>query len=93
VRIAKFARQLLDVVGHRRGAEVEAPEQLREEAVVDAAPGEVELALLEQVQEQAYEQVLYLPLGQYVEIAIYGDHLEGVLEGPAPIFWNIRKND
>ena len=33
-------------------AEIEPAEQLGEEAVVDATPGEIELALLEQVQEQ-----------------------------------------
>src|SRR4051812_26526306 len=37
----------------RRRAEVEPTEQLREEAVADAALREVELALVEQVQEQA----------------------------------------
>jgi peptide/nickel transport system substrate-binding protein len=67
-------------------------EELRRSFAQTADPEE-QVRIAEQVQEQAYEQVLYLPLGQYVEIAIYGDHLEGVLEGPAPIFWNIRKND
>jgi peptide/nickel transport system substrate-binding protein len=66
-------------------------EELRQ-SFARAATQEEQLEIAEQIQQRAYEEVLYLPMGQYREIAIYGDHLEGVLEGPAPIFWNIRKN-
>jgi peptide/nickel transport system substrate-binding protein len=67
-------------------------EELRQ-SFARAEDAQEQLKVAEQVQERAYEEALYLPMGQYREIAIYGDHLEGVLEGPAPIFWNIRKNE
>src|SRR5688572_25023489 len=44
--------ELLHVVRHRRCAQLEPTDELREEAVVDAALREIELALLEEVHEQ-----------------------------------------
>lgn len=48
-------------------------------------------ALAEEIQKLAYEQVMYVPLGQYITPTAYRTELEGVLDGPAPYFWNISK--
>jgi peptide/nickel transport system substrate-binding protein len=50
--------------------------------------------LAEEIQTRVYEQVLYLPLGQYIAPSAWRKSLSGVLDGPAtPVFWNIDKND
>ena len=44
------------------------------------------------LQVLAYEEVIYIPLGQYVVPTAWSTNLENVLEGPIPFFWNISKN-
>jgi peptide/nickel transport system substrate-binding protein len=46
------------------------------------------------IQKQAYEQVIYIPLGQYLVPSGWRNSLTGVLDGPAtPVFWNIDKKE
>ncbi|MCC8961643.1 ABC transporter substrate-binding protein [Bradyrhizobium sp. Pear76] len=46
------------------------------------------------IQKEAYEQVIYIPLGQYQGPSAWRKSLSGVLDGPAtPIFWNIDKSE
>jgi peptide/nickel transport system substrate-binding protein len=46
------------------------------------------------IQKEAYDQVLYIPLGQFVQPSAWRKSLTGVLDGPAtPIFWNIDKSE
>ena len=43
---------------------------------------------------RVYEQVTYIPLGQYMAPAAWRKSLTGVLDGPAtPVFWNIDKKE
>jgi peptide/nickel transport system substrate-binding protein len=47
-----------------------------------------------EIQQEVYDQVLYLPLGQFVAPSVWRKTLTGVLDGPAtPIFWNIDKTE
>jgi peptide/nickel transport system substrate-binding protein len=47
-----------------------------------------------EIQKDAYDQVLYVPLGQYTIPSAWRKSLTGVLDGPAtPIFWNIDKSE
>jgi peptide/nickel transport system substrate-binding protein len=47
-----------------------------------------------EAQQEVYEQVLYIPLGQYLQPSAWRKSLTGVLDGPAtPIFWNIDKSE
>ena len=47
-----------------------------------------------EVQKEAHEQVIYIPLGQYTQPSAWRKSLTGVLDGPAtPIFWNIDKSE
>lgn len=44
------------------------------------------------IQEIAYEEGMYAPIGQYFVPTAWSSSIEGVLDGPAPFFWNISKN-
>jgi peptide/nickel transport system substrate-binding protein len=46
------------------------------------------------IQQEAYEQVIYVPLGQYLAPSAWRKSLTGVIDGPAtPVFWNIDKSE
>ncbi len=45
-----------------------------------------------QIQAHVYENGYYAPIGQYFVFTAWSNNLEGVLEGPAPFFWNISRN-
>jgi peptide/nickel transport system substrate-binding protein len=47
--------------------------------------------LAEQLQLQAFEDVPYIPLGQYFIPTAYQANLTGMLQGN-PVFWNIRRS-
>jgi peptide/nickel transport system substrate-binding protein len=48
-------------------------------------------ALAEQLQLQAFQDVPYIPLGQYFIPTAYQANLTGMLNG-SPVFWNIRRS-
>ena len=44
--------------------------------------------------EELYDQVIYIPLGQYRFPSVWRRSLSGILEGPAPpVFWNVDKSE
>ncbi len=46
------------------------------------------------IQERAMEIGTHMHAGQYfVPMGIRGDRIDGVLQGPAPFFWNLTKTD
>jgi peptide/nickel transport system substrate-binding protein len=46
------------------------------------------------IQKEVYDQVIYIPLGQFEQPSAWRKSLSGVLDGPAtPIFWNIDKSE
>jgi peptide/nickel transport system substrate-binding protein len=46
------------------------------------------------IQKEVYDQVLYVPLGQYRTAAAWRKSLTGMLGGPAtPVFWNTDKSE
>jgi len=50
--------------------------------------------IAEDIQRRLYEQVTYIPLGQFLQPSAWRKSLSGVLDGPAtPIFWNIDKSE
>ena len=49
--------------------------------------------LAAQIQERVYEQGYYAPIGQYFIPTAWRTEIEGVLDGPAQFFWNIRRTD
>ncbi len=47
--------------------------------------------LAAQVQARAMEVVSYVPIGQYTYPIAYRDSIEGVIKGPIPFFWNVKR--
>jgi peptide/nickel transport system substrate-binding protein len=74
------------------------PEDARMEAMRDAfarsLSPEEQKKIATEIQKEVYDQVIYIPLGQYRVVSAWRKSLSGVLDGPAtPIFWNIDKSD
>ncbi len=68
-------------------------EKLKDEYARSASPDE-QKKIAAEIQQEAYDQVLYVPLGQFVQPSAWRKSLTGVLDGPAtPIFWNIDKSE
>jgi peptide/nickel transport system substrate-binding protein len=46
------------------------------------------------IQKHVYDQVIHIPLGQYLVTAAWRKSHSGVLAGPAtPVFWNLDKSE
>lgn len=57
-----------------------------------SAPGLAEQRqIAARLQAQAFQDVPYVPAGQFLQAAAYRSNLEGVLRG-FPLFWNVRKS-
>lgn len=54
---------------------------------------EEQRAIAERIQMRVYEQGYYAPIGQYFVFTGWSAELEGVLDGPAPFFWNISRTN
>lgn len=48
-------------------------------------------AIAKAVQERAYAVGMYYPTGQFISPLAVSPKLKGILEAPAPVFWNIEK--
>jgi peptide/nickel transport system substrate-binding protein len=47
-----------------------------------------------EIQTEAYDQVIYVPLGQFLVPSAWRKSITGVLDGPAtPLFWNVEKGE
>jgi peptide/nickel transport system substrate-binding protein len=68
-------------------------EQLKDQFARSSSPEE-QKKIAAEIQQEAYDQVIYIPLGQYTIPSAWRKSLSGVLDGPAtPIFWNIDKSE
>ena len=68
-------------------------EKLKDKFARSSSPDEQKKFATE-IQQEAYDQVLYVPLGQFTQPSAWRKSLSGVLDGPAtPIFWNIDKSE
>ncbi len=68
-------------------------EQLKD-AFVRASSAEEQKKIAADIQKEAYDQVIYIPLGQFTQPSAWRKSLTGVLDGPAtPVFWNIDKSE
>jgi peptide/nickel transport system substrate-binding protein len=65
-------------------------EELRQ-AWFDAPDLEGQQAIARQIQEVAFQEVPYLPLGQYFQATAYRRGPTGVLKG-LPLFWNVQRS-
>jgi peptide/nickel transport system substrate-binding protein len=74
------------------------PEDARMEAMRDAfvrsSSREEQKKIAAEIQSEVYNQVIYVPLGQWRGVSAWRKSLSGVLDGPAtPVFWNIDKSE
>jgi peptide/nickel transport system substrate-binding protein len=68
-------------------------EALRDAFARSSSPEE-QKTIAAAIQQEVYDQVIYVPLGQYRVVNAWRKSLFGVLDGPAtPIFWNIDKSE
>jgi peptide/nickel transport system substrate-binding protein len=68
-------------------------EKMRD-AFARASTPEEQKKIAADIQQEVYDQVIYIPLGQYLIASAWRKSLTGVLDGPAtPIFWNIAKSE
>jgi peptide/nickel transport system substrate-binding protein len=68
-------------------------EQMRDAFARSSSPEE-QKKIAAEIQKQVYDEVIYIPLGQYFAPSAWRKSLTGVLDGPAtPIFWNIDKSE
>lgn len=68
-------------------------EQLKD-GFVRAASLDERKKIAAEIQQEAYDQVLYMPLGQYQAPSAWRKSLSGVIDGPAtPVFWNVDKSE
>jgi peptide/nickel transport system substrate-binding protein len=68
-------------------------ESLRD-AFVRATSADEQKRIAVEMQKEVYDQVIYIPLGQYRTPSVWRKSLSGILEGPAtPVFWNIDKSE
>jgi peptide/nickel transport system substrate-binding protein len=82
----------------RKGGWFGWPDDAKIEALRDAyarasSPDE-QKTIATEIQIEAYDQVIYIPVGQYRVVASWRKSLSGVLDGPAtPVFWNVDKSE
>src|SRR3954470_6184797 len=68
-------------------------EEMRDAYARSTSPDE-QKKIAAEIQARVYEQVIYIPLGQYTAPSAWRKSLTGVLDGPAtPVFWNIDKSE
>jgi peptide/nickel transport system substrate-binding protein len=65
-------------------------EQLRDQFARETDPAK-QKALAEQIQARALEVGTHAYVGQWYQPLAFSNTLSGVLEGPAPFFWNVEK--
>jgi peptide/nickel transport system substrate-binding protein len=68
-------------------------EQLRDQFARASTPDE-QKKIAAEIQQENYDKVIYIPLGQYLVPSGWRKSLSGVLDGPAtPVFWNMDKSE
>jgi peptide/nickel transport system substrate-binding protein len=65
-------------------------EKLRDAYARETDPAK-QKAIAAEVQTRAYAVATYFPTGQYTSPLAVRSSLKGILQGPAPVFWNIEK--
>ena len=65
-------------------------EALRDAWIDSSDPAE-QKRVSDQIQLECLDFVPYIPLGQYIQSTAWRSNLTGLLRGPAPVFWNVRK--
>ena len=92
--IASFAVNGKGTKGGWFGWPTDARMEAMREAFVRASSPEERKRIAADLQKEVYDQVIFIPLGQYRVVSGWRKSLSGVLDGPAtPVFWNIDKSE
>lgn len=68
-------------------------EELRD-AFVRAKSLDEQKKIATEIQSRNYDQVIYIPLGQFTQPSVWRKEITGLIVGPAtPVFWNVEKKD
>lgn len=65
-------------------------EELRDQFAATSDPEE-QKKLADEIQAYAYENAVYVPLGQFYRITSWRDNVSGIIHAPVTLFWNIEK--
>ncbi len=52
----------------------------------------VERTIAAEMEQRAFDQVPYVPLGQIQQPTLYNSAVQGIVSASAPLFWNLRKS-
>jgi len=58
---------------------------------IDSTDAAEQKRLSAEIQRESFAYVPYMPLGQYIPASAWRSNLQGLLRGPAPVFWNVRR--
>jgi peptide/nickel transport system substrate-binding protein len=47
--------------------------------------------IADDIQTYAYEQAVYVPLGQFFRVTAWSKNIDGIVRAPVTLFWNIEK--
>jgi peptide/nickel transport system substrate-binding protein len=64
-------------------------EKLRDQFARETDPAK-QKAIAEAVQVRAIEMVSHIPLGQWYQRSLMRKNLVGMMQAPAPVFWNME---
>ena len=68
--------------------------EAQRDSFIRASSPDEQKKIASDIQQEVYDQVLYIPLGQYLVPSAWRKSLSGVLGGTAtPVFWNIDKSE
>ncbi|MBV9251786.1 MAG: hypothetical protein JO227_21405 [Acetobacteraceae bacterium] len=62
------------------------------EAWLEAPDLAVQKATAEQIQRVVWDEVPYIPVGEWFLPIAYRANIAGILKGPYPLFWNVIKS-
>ncbi|WP_341703774.1 ABC transporter substrate-binding protein [Ferrovibrio sp.] len=65
-------------------------EKMRDDYAREADPAK-QKAIAEAIQKRAYELVMYVPLGEYIQPSAVRTNVAGLLPSPALALWNVEK--
>jgi peptide/nickel transport system substrate-binding protein len=60
-------------------------------AWLDAPDLDAQRAIAAQIQRTVFEEVPYIPTGQWFTPSAWRKSLSGIVAGSSPMFWNLRK--
>lgn len=61
------------------------------DAWLDAPDLEAQKVIASEIQRVVFEEVPYIPTGQWLTPSAWRDNITGIVSGSSPVFWNLKK--